>query len=51
MLARLERERIACDLETQNERNLAFYRRFGFELKERSEYLPLGLSTWCMLRS
>jgi hypothetical protein len=35
-------------LETDTPQNVAFYRRRGFEVIDRSE--PLGVSTWYMAR-
>jgi ribosomal protein S18 acetylase RimI-like enzyme len=40
----------AIYLETETERNVAMYRRFGFELLDRIELRDLGLPLWEMAR-
>ena len=39
LLARLEREGLSAYLETHNERNIALYRHFGFEVVAESTLL------------
>lgn len=45
-----ERDGVPVYLETQNEANLPFYRRMGFEVVDRREPHPRGPSTWGMIR-
>ncbi len=39
-----------CYLETQTERNVAFYRKQGFELLHEAEFPEVSLQLWCMLK-
>jgi ribosomal protein S18 acetylase RimI-like enzyme len=48
-LERADREGLGCWLETQRERNIPFYARFGFELQRRLEIEP-GVPLWLMWR-
>lgn len=48
-LARADRERLPCYLETQRESNIPFYARFGFEL-QRQISLPESPPLWTMWR-
>lgn len=51
MLSRIDGERMPAYLETQNEKNVGLYRRFGFEVAAEGEFPKLdGLSNWGMLR-
>lgn len=51
MLGRIDRERMPAYLETQKEKNVALYRRFGFEVAAREEFAGMkGLCNWGMLR-
>ena len=50
MLARLDKEHLPCYLETENEDNVALYRRYGFELMEEASIPGSGLKLWAMLR-
>lgn len=49
-LARADRDGLPAYLETSNERNLPFYRRFGFEVREVVETPGGGPPIWTMLR-
>ena len=51
MLGRVDREGMTTYLETQNERNVRFYRKFGFEVAAEEPFPKLeGLRNWGMLR-
>lgn len=51
MLERIDRERMPAYLETQNERNVETYQRFGFEVAAEAPFPKLeGLRNWGMLR-
>ncbi|MBE3558783.1 MAG: GNAT family N-acetyltransferase [Ktedonobacteraceae bacterium] len=50
VLAKAAAERLPCYLETQNERNVSFYQKHGFEIA-RAERIPgTDLHVWAMLR-
>jgi GNAT superfamily N-acetyltransferase len=48
-LERADRDGVGCWLETQRERNIPFYARFGFELVREAEVEP-GVRLWLMWR-
>ena len=50
MFARLDREDMPCYLRTQNGRNVAFYRHFGFKVVDEGEVPGTGIGNWCLLR-
>lgn len=50
MLARLDREEVPCFLETQSERNVTFYQRYGFRVVEKGEIPGTEIPHWAMLR-
>ncbi len=50
VLARADIGRFPCYLETANERNLAFYRRHGFEVQQENDVPGGGPHIWMMLR-
>ena len=50
MLARIDEEHLPCYLDTQNERNVALYRHFGFEVADEGIIPNTQLRTWAMLR-
>ncbi len=50
ILARAEADGFPCYLETQNERNLPFYERHGFEVASDGEVPRRGLRVWAMVR-
>ena len=50
MLARLDGEGLGCYLETQNEKNLAIYERYGFRVVEEGVIPGGGVKFWAMLR-
>jgi hypothetical protein len=41
---------LPCYLETENERNLPFYERHGFEVVSDGEVPKRGLRVWAMVR-
>jgi ribosomal protein S18 acetylase RimI-like enzyme len=49
-LARSDKEGAPCYLETQNERNVAFYQRWGFEVLAEEVVPGLEVRSWSMLR-
>lgn len=50
MLARADAEGLPCMLESGNERNLAFYKRHGFEVAAQDEIPNGGPPFWVMVR-
>ena len=50
ILRRAGAEGLPCYLETQNERNLPFYERDGFEEVRDGEVPKRGLRVWAMVR-
>lgn len=55
MLEIFDRENVPCYLETQNERNVAFYERHSFEIIDKYSYSSWAtnhseVNLWCMLR-
>lgn len=50
MLARADAEGLPCMLESGNERNLAFYKRLGFEVVAHHEIPNGGPQLWVMVR-
>lgn len=51
MLERIDQDKVPTYLETQNQRNLGFYRRLGFDVIVEGAFPKLnGLSNWGMLR-
>ena len=50
MLARADREKKPCYLETQNEKNVAVYRSVGFEVTSSSQLAGHDLHVWTMKR-
>lgn len=50
ILERCDAEGIDAYLETQKEDNLAYYRRFGFEVVNRLDPVPHGPPLWAMRR-
>jgi ribosomal protein S18 acetylase RimI-like enzyme len=51
VLRRAGAEGLPCYLETQNERNLPFYERHGFEIVSDGEVPKRGLRVWAMVRA
>ena len=45
-----DRDHLACLLDTNNEKNLLFYERHGFEVTGQERPDPLGPNVWVMLR-
>jgi ribosomal protein S18 acetylase RimI-like enzyme len=50
VLAEADRNRLPCYLETESERNVAFYRKHGFEVISADPPPPQGVQLWLMLR-
>jgi len=50
MLNRLDSEKIPCFLETQTEKNVAIYERYGFEVVEKGMVPETTLPHYGMLR-
>jgi len=50
MLNRLDSEKIPCFLETQTEKNVAIYERYGFEVVEKGMIPETTLPHYGMLR-
>ena len=50
ILERADREKTSCYLESMNERNLSFYRRFGFEVTGEAQIPGGGPNVWAMCR-
>ena len=50
ILARADEDGVPCYLETQTERNVAFYRRRGFEVAETGLMPGVDLPVWHMVR-
>jgi len=50
MLSRINKEKLSCYLETIDEKNVAIYQHFGFEIIERSIVPKTGFTNWAMLR-
>lgn len=50
MLARIDKERLPCYLETQNADNVPIYQHYGFKVVEESIVPNTRVSNWAMLR-
>ena len=50
VLERIDRERMPCFLETNTEKNVAIYRRFGFEVVSEDKVPGTELMSFAMLR-
>jgi GNAT superfamily N-acetyltransferase len=50
VLAKADAEGMPIYLETHDEKNVAYYRRHGFELVHTGGIPDYGLKVWCMLR-
>ena len=50
VLERIDRERMPCYLETNAEKNVAIYRRFGFEVVSEDKLPGTEVTTFAMLR-
>ena len=50
MLTRIDREGLPCYIETLDEKNVAIYERYGFEMIEESSIPDTSLTCWAMLR-
>ena len=50
VLERIDRERMSCFVETHAEKNVAIYRRFGFEVISKDKIPGTELTSFAMLR-
>jgi ribosomal protein S18 acetylase RimI-like enzyme len=50
MLERIDRERMPCSLETNIDKNVAIYRRFGFEIISQDKMPGTPVTSFLMLR-
>jgi len=50
MFARTDKENLPCFLETQNERSMRFYKRFGFRVIQKGTIPDTDIPHWAMLR-
>ena len=50
MFVRTDKEDLPCVLETQNERGMRFYKRFGFRVIEKGTIPDTTIPHWAMLR-
>jgi len=50
MMKKLDDDNLKCFLETQEERNVAYYQRFGFEIAKETIIPGLNLQNWVMIR-
>ena len=50
VLEEADASRTACYLESENEKNLAFYEKRGFRVAAEGRVPRLGLPTWSMIR-
>ena len=50
MLIRLDKEGLPCYLETQSEKNVAIYQRYGFKVVETGTIPDTQIPHWSMLR-
>ena len=49
MLARIERQHLPCYLDTEVEKNVTIYQRYGFRVVENTEVPGTGIRSWSML--
>ena len=50
MFARLDKEKLPCFLETQSEKNVKIYQRYGFRVVEKGAIPDTEIPHWAMLR-
>jgi hypothetical protein len=50
VLERIDRERMPCFLETNTAKNVAIYRRFGFEVVSEDKVPGTEVTSFAMLR-
>ena len=50
MLTRVDSENLPCCLETQNKKNIAFYRKYDFTVVDESTVPGTGVKTWVLVR-
>jgi len=50
MLTRIDQEELPCFLETQSEKNVSIYQRYGFKVVERGVIPGTEIPHWAMLR-
>jgi len=51
MFTHLDRQNLPCFLDTNNEKNLPIYERFGFKILEEYQIPDTNLVNWAMLRA
>jgi GNAT superfamily N-acetyltransferase len=51
VLARIERQHLPCYLDTEVEKNVAIYQRYGFRVVDDSIVVGTGIRSWGMLRA
>jgi predicted GNAT family N-acyltransferase len=47
---RLDKEKLSCFLQTQSEKNVKIYQRYGFRVLERGAIPDTEIPHWAMLR-
>jgi len=50
MLNQIDKENLPCFLDTNNENNLSFYKRFGFKILKEYEIPGTSIVNWAMIR-
>lgn len=50
MLNQIDKDNLSCFLDTNNENNLAFYKRFGFKILKEYEIPDTKIVNWAMIR-
>ena len=50
MLTRIDQEELPCFLDTQIEKNVSIYQRYGFKIVERGVIPGTEIPHWAMLR-
>ena len=50
MLKQIDRESLPCYLETENEKNISFYQRYGFKVRDESQIPDSKVINWALLR-
>jgi len=50
VLEKADAEKTPCYLETQNEKNVGFYEKHGFNVARRGEVVKEAVTSWAMLR-
>ena len=50
MLARISQQHLPCYLDTEVEKNVAIYNRYGFKVVDDNIVVGTGVRSWSMLR-